>query len=87
MSINKLTEPNSTDLFISSDLALAAVVSLYFPIVIVDKENPRKAQFVFNRSKNLRELVDNYWNGKLLVEPRKYFDSIKALKARLYDNI
>lgn len=74
------------NLFASSDLALAATISIYFPVVIIDKQDPRKALFVFKRSNKLDELVDKYWNKELLVEPRTYFDSIKALKARLYAN-
>lgn len=74
------------NLFVSSDLALAAIISIYFPVVVIDKQDPRKAFFVFKRTKKLDELVDKYWGKELLVEPRTYFDSIKALKARLYAN-
>lgn len=86
MKISNIEPSNTKSIFVSSDLALAAVVSLYFPIVVIDKQDPRKAQFVFNRSKNLNELVDRYWNKQLQVEPRAYWESIKALKARLYAN-
>ena len=86
MKINHVEQKDTQNVFVSSDLALAAVVSIYFTIVIIDKENPRKAQFVFNRSKNLSDLVDKYWKKELLVEPRQYFDQLKALKARLYGN-
>lgn len=86
MNINRIEPQDRQSVFISSDLALAAVVSIYFPIVIIDKENPRKAQFVFNRSKNLSDLVDKYWKKELQIEPRQYFDQLKALKARLYGN-
>lgn len=86
MNINQ-TETNSRkNLFVSSDLALAATISIYFPIVVIDKQDPRKAQFVFDRSKNLSELVDKYWKKELLVEPRTYFDQLKALKNRLYSS-
>jgi len=74
-----------TEIYTSSDLALATVVSLYFPIAHVDKTNPRKAQFVFNRSKDLENLINRYWKNELLVEPRHYFDQLKALKARIYE--
>lgn len=85
MTINH-TEPENKEIFVSSDLALVAVISLYFPIAIINKDNPKKAVFVFNRSQNLNKLADKYWNKKLLVEPRAYFDQLKAIKARLYAN-
>ena len=84
MNINQAETNDKQNLFVSSDLALTTVVSLYFPIVVIDKQDPRKAQFIFNRSENLSELVDKYWKKELLIEPRQYFDQLKALKARLY---
>lgn len=68
----------------SSDLALATVLSLFFPISSIDKQNPRKAEFIFERSRKLEELINQYWKKELLVEPRQYFDQLKSLKARLY---
>lgn len=86
MKINHSELNDKQNLFVSSDLALATVVSLFFPIVVIDKQDPRKAIFIFTRSKNLSELVDKYWKKELLIEPRQYFDQLKSLKARLYAN-
>ena len=72
--------------FTSSDLAIVAAISLYYPIIEVDKTNPRKAQFVFERTSNLDSLLEKYWNKELLIEPRAYFDQVKAIKTRLYAN-
>jgi len=72
--------------FISSDLALVTALSLFFPIVNINKENPRKAQFIFYSTDKLYKFIDDYWNKELRVEPRQYFDQLKAIKARLYAN-
>jgi hypothetical protein len=72
--------------FSTADLALATTVSIWFPLQQVDKKNPRRALFTFERSKELDELVDKYWKRELQVEPRQYFDQLKSLKARLYSN-
>lgn len=72
--------------FTSSDLAIVTAISLYCPIIEVNKTNPRKAQFVFERNSKLNSLLDKYWNKELLIEPRAYFDQLKAIKARLYAN-
>lgn len=74
------------DTFISSDLAIVTTISLYCQIIEIDKTNPRKAQFVFERNLKLDSLLKKYWNKELLVEPRAYFDQLKAIKARLYAN-
>jgi len=70
----------------TSDLSLATTLSLYCPITDIEKQNPRKAEFIFERNQELDDLLDRYWKKELLVEPRTYFDQLKALKARLYGN-
>ena len=68
----------------SSDLALITTLSLFYPIESVDKTNPRKAQFLFCRSADLDELVEQYWRGELKVEPQQFFNQLRIVKARLY---
>lgn len=70
----------------TSDLSLASALSIYLPIAAINKQNPQKAQFVFERNSKLNSLLDKYWNKELLIEPRAYFDQLKAIKARLYAN-
>lgn len=73
--------------FSTSDLALSTAISLWFPLQEIDKsQNPRRALFIFSRSNELDEIVDKYWKKELLVEPRQYFEQLKALKGRLYSH-
>jgi hypothetical protein len=72
-------------LFRSADLALATAVSLFYPLEAIDRENPRKAQFVFKRDAGLDELIQSYWRRELKVEPQSYFDAMRLIKGRLYD--
>jgi hypothetical protein len=72
------------DVYRCADLALATVLALHFPIEGIDKESPRKAQFLFLRTQELEEAVEGYWKGILQVEPQKFFNQLKAIKARLY---
>jgi len=71
--------------FFSSDLALVTALSIYFPIVGIDRQNPRKILFKFSRNKKLETFIDRYWKKELRIEPRSYFDQLKALKARIYE--
>ncbi len=82
MTITETDKP----VFTTSDLALVTAISLSYPIETIEKQNPRKAQFIFIRNKQLDELVDKYWKKELLVEPRQYFDQLKAIKTQLYSN-
>lgn len=73
------------NVFSTFDLALATVISLWHPLVDIDKsQNPHRALFIFERSKKLDATVDKYWKRELLIEPRQYFEQLKTLKGRLY---
>ena len=70
----------------TSDLGLAsALMTIGYNVVEIDKTNVKKMLFVFKDSENLQEDINNYWNRKLEVEPTEYFNSMKALKTRIYD--
>lgn len=68
----------------TSDLNLAAVLSLDLPIEKIDRQNPAKVQFLFTESEQLRRLVNDYWNGRLQIEPKQYFSQLKNIKTRIY---
>ena len=78
------TMQKQDNLYQTSDLALATVVSLFYPIESVDRTNPRKAQFLFCRDRKLDDLVDEYWRGELKVEPQQFFNQLRLVKTRLY---
>lgn len=67
------------------DLGLAtALISVGFSLVSLEKRNLQKSQFVFRRADGIDEVVNNYWADRLEVKARKYFDTLKMLKNRLY---
>ena len=73
------------DAYRTPDLALAAVILLSFSLEGIDRQNPRKAQFLFKQSKELELLVEDYWRGEVKVEPQAYFGALRTIKARLYN--
>lgn len=79
-----IVNQNEKDFIKTADLALATVIYLFHPLEAIDKKNPRKAQFIFKQEKELDELIDRYWRGELTVEPRRYFEALRIIKARLY---
>jgi len=83
--MNMRIDNNTT--YQTSDLACAAVLSLFFPIESVDKADPRRAYFLFERTTKLDTVLGKYQKQELKVEPRAYFDQIKALKTRLYEPV
>lgn len=69
----------------TADLACATALSLFVQIQDIDKSNPRRALFVFGRSLELNQKIEQYHRGALKVEPLAYFNHLKALKTRLYE--
>jgi len=74
------------DYYETSDLALSAFLSLFFPIDSLDRTNPGKTLFLFVRSPELEKLIEAFWKRKVQVNPQDYFSAIKNIKSRLYEN-
>ena len=79
-----LTDEN--DIFKSSDLSLVAAISLFYPISSIDKSNPKKVIFIFKKDKDFDLVIQKYWRGELKSEVQKYFQNLKTLKNRIYDD-
>jgi len=75
---------NEKSFYRTADLALSSAISLFYPIESIDRQNPKKAQFIFKQDKGLNELIDNYWKGQIKIEPQAYFNALRIIKARLY---
>ena len=78
-----MTMLNDKDFYRTTDLALAAVLSLSYPLDAIDRLS-RKSQFIFKREEGLDQLIENYWRGQVQVEPKAYFQELRVIKARLY---
>lgn len=75
------------DIYSTSDLALATLLSLWYPLEAIDRtQDANKAQFLFKRDIQLDEMVTAYWRGELKVNPQEYFNALKNMKARLYES-
>lgn len=76
----------NSDLFLTSDLSLSsALLCKGFTLESVKKLQP-KSQFLFYKSEKLDETIKDFWAGKLAVEPKSYFNCLKEIKSRLYQN-
>lgn len=73
------------DYYSTSDLALATTLSLFYPVDTIDRQNPHKALFLFKKDSDLDQLVEAYWKGEVKVNPATYFQQLKIIKARLYE--
>lgn len=71
--------------FKGSDLSFAAVCEANgFTIDALDRSDPKKTVFLIKKKEGFDNLLQAFWQRSLLIEPRAYFDSLKAVKSRLY---
>lgn len=74
--------------FITYDIGLAAaLVTLGYALWDVDKSNPKKSQFIFKRDGHIDKMINQYWDDKLTIPVRSFYDNLKMLKNRLYSVI
>lgn len=81
----QMTIKNEGDFYRTTDLNLAVVLSLSCPVEAIDRRDPRKVEFLFNRSSELDSIMESYWRGELRVEPQAYFNQLRIIKARLHN--
>lgn len=74
--------------FQTLDMGLvAALIHIGYPLKKIVPIDRKKVTFFFDDGEDLQDAIAAYHNGSLEVEPRKYFDDLKALKTRIHDTI
>ncbi|MEI8230586.1 MAG: DUF5659 domain-containing protein [Candidatus Peregrinibacteria bacterium] len=69
----------------TADLGVASALScLGFPILSLDRHNPRRVAFRFDASSAIEDAMKTYWDGSLRLPPAALFTHQKILKQRLY---
>ena len=48
-----------------------------------DPKNYGRIEFVFNKNKAIEKAINDYWNGKLLIDPKKFWSISRELKSRI----
>ena len=71
--------------FTTYDLGVStALLCAGFQLLSVDKENPKKALFIFQKTDGIEDVADDYFSDRLEQKSRSFFDALKALKNKLY---
>jgi hypothetical protein len=78
-------QDDEASVFTTYDLGVsAALLCLGYKLIRLDRDDPRKALFVFRKEKDIDTYANQYFSDQLKVKARSFFDSIKALKNKLY---
>lgn len=71
--------------YFTTSLNLGAVlICLGISLDSVIKNQDGKSTFVFIRTPQLDEIVENFWQKKLRVEPNSFWEAQRFLKSRIY---
>ncbi|MBI3887582.1 hypothetical protein HY310_00760 [Candidatus Microgenomates bacterium] len=73
----------------TSSLALAAAIQLISSESRLQEVQrafgSNRAVFVFNESADLSTIIELFWERKLRVDALSFFDALKVIKSRLYE--
>jgi len=85
METQMQNETENLDYYTSSDLGCcSSLLASGFKLLGIEKSDPRRAFFCFERSAALEQAVNDYWSDNMQVNARDLVDSIKKLKERIY---
>ncbi|MBW4061174.1 hypothetical protein HJC99_01210 [Candidatus Saccharibacteria bacterium] len=69
----------------TTDLGLAAaLITTKCKLEKISRDKKGRASFIFSDDDDVQGNWDEYFEGRLQVDARTYFDNIKALKGRIY---
>jgi len=77
------------NLFSTRDINLAtALITIKFPLISIDYQiegnhDRPVGYFNFERTKSLLDAENDYWQGRLSVEPKTFVMNFRALKAQI----
>lgn len=73
-------------LFGVTDIGFAATLLHYgYAVQDIEWRTEKRATFIFNNDGRIKDLQDDYYKGKLEVEPFSYNMNLKDLKSRLHN--
>jgi hypothetical protein len=75
----------NTNLYETSDFYLASyLLSVNVPIVDTTRDSEGKVTFIFQKTENFEQLIDDFLTFKAKVEPLAYASAQKKLKHLIY---
>ncbi|MCX6766850.1 MAG: DUF5659 domain-containing protein [Candidatus Moranbacteria bacterium] len=83
MKINKAIQDEG---YKTTDFQICSVL-LYFShrLSEIDKSNSSRCTFEIERKSNTEEVIEKFYDGRLLVEPKRFAAIQKDLKGRLFN--
>lgn len=69
----------------TNDFALSAsLLAMNFKVQKLEKLGSGRVVFYFENNDDLMNTVEDYWQDRLTINPKTFFNAQKELKARMY---
>lgn len=69
-----------------SDFCVASALEFYGNKYVAINRDPKfygqRVEFVYRKTEEVEKIIEAFWRGELLVDPKKFWDIVRALKAR-----
>ena len=76
---------NELDVLKTSDFILAStLLTLGYDIIGIDKTNPKRVVFYYKKTSDLEVDVQEYWAGKVRVDPKAFVYSQREIRGRIH---
>ena len=70
-----------------SDLCMASALEFFgYKHVAINRDpkfHDRKVEFVYKKTKETEKIIESFWKEELKVDPKRFWDIVRALKARV----
>ncbi len=63
-------------------LAITLIALGYQPSSL-DESSPHKVNFIFEETEAVQKVIEGYWKGSLLIEPKQFWNVSRELKSRI----
>ncbi len=82
----RIKNENRNEFILSDFYAAVFLRSSGFELMGINKSDPRRFNFIFTDKANRVKLLDDFFAGRAVVEPRKFVAVIKELKSLMYSD-
>lgn len=77
---------NSNENYKTSDLNICVVLQYFnHRLITVDKSDHNKCIFSIEETESTAKILEDFYQGKLLVEPKRFISIQKETKGRIYN--
>lgn len=67
----------------TTDLTLATVISLFYPLDCIERLSDKRKAFIFKRENDFDQIIEAFWKRKMRVEPLNFSEHRKMLLTRM----